>query len=125
LDGKRKYVSGFVYVARRRRAVAMQRGRFLLGPFWGCCLATTSSIHGCCFAAEGVFFGIRYGAVAWQQPEARPERTETTEQRERNRTRTAEYRGVAKFGESEIATVDTHLVLWSTRATPGISASVL
>jgi hypothetical protein len=31
--------------------------------------------------------------------------------------------GVAKFGE--IATVDTHLVLWSTRATPGISASHL
>jgi hypothetical protein len=27
-----------------------------------------------------------------QQPEARPERMETTEQRERNRTRTAEYR---------------------------------
>jgi hypothetical protein len=33
-----------------------------------------------------------------QQPEARPERT--------------------------IATVDTHLVLWSTRATPDISASM-
>jgi hypothetical protein len=25
--------------------------------------------------------------------------------------------------ESEITTMDTHLVLWSTRATPGISAS--
>jgi hypothetical protein len=30
---------------------------------------------------------------------------------------------VSKFCESEMATKDTHLVLWSTRATPGISAS--
>jgi hypothetical protein len=32
---------------------------------------------------------------------------------------------VSKFCESEMATKDTHLVLWSTRATPGISASVI
>jgi hypothetical protein len=32
--------------------------------------------------------------------------------------------GVAKICESEFATMDTHLVLWSTRATPGISASI-
>jgi hypothetical protein len=30
---------------------------------------------------------------------------------------------VSKFCESEMATKDTDLVLWSTRATPGISAS--
>jgi hypothetical protein len=30
---------------------------------------------------------------------------------------------VSKFCESEMATKDTHLVLWSTRATPGISTS--
>jgi hypothetical protein len=61
-----------------------------------------------------------------QQPEARPERTETTEHRERNRTRTAESRAtetpqqryeasqqlrVSKICESEMASKDTHLVL--------------
>jgi hypothetical protein len=45
-----------VHVARRRWAVAMQRGRFLWGPFWGCCLATTSR-----------FLWVRSGAVAGQR----------------------------------------------------------
>jgi hypothetical protein len=52
----RMYVCVCVHVARQWQAVAMQQGRFIWGPFWGCCLATTISWW--CFL---------FGPVAGQQ----------------------------------------------------------
>jgi hypothetical protein len=111
-----------VPVARRRWAVAMQRGRFLFGQFSVCFLVTTTM--GWYFLSGpfrgGISFGVRsevvfsLGSVPrvyffvcfwgcyWKRGKS----------------------AVSKFCESEMATKDTHLVLWSTRATPGISASL-
>jgi hypothetical protein len=54
-----------VHVARRRWAVAMQRGRFLFGQFYVCFLVTTTM--GCYFLwgsfRGNIFFGVRSEVV--------------------------------------------------------------
>jgi hypothetical protein len=51
-------------VARQRWAVAMQRRRFLWGPFWGQRHLRYILLLLC---SGGVFFGVRSGSVTWQR----------------------------------------------------------
>jgi hypothetical protein len=72
IKGKRRMneVSGWlagrvcVHVARRRWAVAMQRGRFLWGPFWG---QRNLRYILLLLYSGGVFFGVRSGSITWQR----------------------------------------------------------
>jgi hypothetical protein len=53
-----------VHVAKRPWAVAMQRGRFLWGPFWGQRHLLYILLLLC---SEGVFFGVCSGSITWQR----------------------------------------------------------